>query len=64
MNENGNEHDDLQINIERFGPGPEVIEEVSQAVSNYPAVQEQLSETRHRLLSVRLLAPAVKDKPD
>ena len=64
MSENGNEHDDLQINIERFGPGPEVIEEVSQAVSNYPAVQEQLSETRHRLLSVRLLTPAVKDKPD
>ncbi len=31
MNENGNEHDDVQINIERFGPGPEAIDEVTQA---------------------------------
>jgi hypothetical protein len=60
MNENG----DLRIDIERFGPGPEVIEEVSQAALNHPSVQRQLSETRHRLLSVRLLTPAVEDKPD
>jgi hypothetical protein len=31
-----NEHSDLQINIERFGPGPEVIDEVSQAVLDHP----------------------------
>lgn len=60
---NGNEHDGLQIDIERFGPGPEVIDEVSQAALNHPAVQEQLSETRHRLLSVQLLEPALEDKP-
>jgi hypothetical protein len=35
MNENG----DLRIDIERFGPGPEVIEEVSQAALNHPSVQ-------------------------
>jgi hypothetical protein len=59
-----NEHSDLQINIERFGPGPEVIDEVSQAVLDHPSVQEYLSETRHRLLSVRLLESASQGKPD
>ena len=59
-----NERDDLQIKIERFGPGPETIDEVSQAALNHPSVKEQLRETRHRLLSVRLLTPEVKDKPD
>jgi hypothetical protein len=59
-----NEHSDLQINIERFGSGPEVIDEVSQAVLDHPSVQEYLSDTRHRLLSVRLLDPVVEGKPD
>ncbi len=35
MKENGSEHDDLQINIERFGPGPEAIDEVSQVTLNH-----------------------------
>jgi hypothetical protein len=61
---NGNDHDDQQIDIERFGPGPEVIDEVSRAVLSHPLVQEQLRETRHRLLSVRLLERALEDKPD
>jgi hypothetical protein len=60
----GNDHDDQQIDIERFGPGPEVIDEVSRAVLSHPSVQEQLGETRHRLLSVRLLEPALEGKPD
>ncbi|MBA2533407.1 MAG: hypothetical protein H0V21_00180, partial [Rubrobacter sp.] len=64
MSDYGNEHDDLRIDIERFGPGPEVIDEVSQAALNHPSVQEHLSETRHRLLSVRLLEPALESKPD
>ena len=64
MKENGNEHDDLQINIERFGPGPEDIDEVSQATFHHPSVREQLSETRHRLLAVQLLNSAVQGKPD
>jgi hypothetical protein len=59
----GNEHDDAQIGIERFGPGPQVIDEVSQAALEHPSVREQLSGTRHRLLSVRLLEPALEDKP-
>jgi hypothetical protein len=61
---NGKEHDDLQIDIERFGPGPEVIDEVSRAVLGHPSVQEQLGEARHRLLSVQLLEPALEGKPD
>ena len=31
MTENGNEHGDLRIDIERFGPGPEAINELSRA---------------------------------
>src|SRR5215204_3830835 len=64
MSENGNEYDNLQINIERFGPGPETIDEVSQATLHHPSVREQLIETRHRLLSVRLLTSAPKGKHD
>src|ERR671911_1396324 len=64
MNENGNDHDDLQIEVEQFGPGPEVIDEGSQTVLDHPSVREQLRETRHRLLTVRLLQPAVEGKPD
>jgi hypothetical protein len=57
MTENGNEHSDVQINIEPVGPGPEVIDEVSQALAEHPSVQEHLSEIRSRLLSVELLDP-------
>jgi len=59
-----NEHGNPQIDIERFGPGPEVIDEVSQTVLDHPSVREYLSGTRHRLLSVWLLEPAVEGKPD
>jgi Copper amine oxidase, enzyme domain len=64
MKENEVEHNNLQINIEKFGPGPEAIDEVSQATFNHPSVREQLSETRHRLLSVQLLKSAGQGKPD
>jgi Copper amine oxidase, enzyme domain len=59
-----NENADLRIDIERFGPGPEAIEEVSQAVLGHSSVRDQLDETRRRLLSVRLLEPEVEGKPD
>src|SRR5215218_9878889 len=58
------EHSDMQINIERVGPGPEVIDEVSQALSEHPSVRAQLSETRQRLLSIELLNPVDAGKPD
>src|SRR5829696_4521183 len=51
------EQSDVQVNIEWAGPGPEVVDEVSQALSEHPSVQEQLSETRQRLLSIELLNP-------
>src|ERR687896_749794 len=51
------EHNEVQVNIEWAGPGPEVVDEVSQALSEHPSVQEQLSETRQRLLSIELLNP-------
>ena len=58
------EHSDVQIHIERFGPGPEVIDEVSQALSEHPSVQEHLSGTRNRLLSIELLDPVDAGKVD
>src|ERR687886_366175 len=58
------ENNDVHINIERSGPGPEVIDEVSQALAEHASVQEQLSETRSRLLSVELLDPVGADKAD
>jgi hypothetical protein len=60
----GDDHDVPQIDIERSGPGPEVIDEVSRAGLGHPSVQEQLGETRHRLLSIQLLEPALEGKPD
>src|SRR5918992_737281 len=58
------EYNDVQVNIESVGPGPEVIDEVKQALSEHASVQEQLSETRSRLLSVELLDPVDADKAD
>src|SRR5919205_43680 len=58
------EHSDVQINIERVGPGPEVIDEVSQALSEHPSVQEHLGGTRNRLLSIELLNPVGAGKID
>jgi hypothetical protein len=64
MTENGNEHNGLQITIERFGPGPEVTDAVRETVSDHPSVQEYLGEARSRVLSVELLNPTVRGKPD
>src|SRR5215211_3019405 len=58
------EYNEVQVNIEVVGPGPEVIDEVSQALSEHSLVQERLSETRSRLLSVELLDPVGADKAD
>jgi hypothetical protein len=59
-----NEQGDVRIEIERFGPGPEVNEEVSEAVLDHPSVKEHLDGTRHRLLTVRLLDAEFEGKPD
>ena len=58
MNGNGNEHDDLRIDIEGVGRGPDAIEEVQQVSLEHPAVRERLRGKRNRLLSVQLLEPA------
>jgi hypothetical protein len=58
------EYNDVQVNIEWAGPEPEVVDEVSQALSEHASVQEQLSETRSRLLSVELLNPQDAGKAD
>jgi hypothetical protein len=58
------EYNEVHVNIEAVGPGPEVIDEVSQALAEHPSLQEYLSETRSRLLSVELLNPVGVDKAD
>ena len=58
------EYNEVQVNIEAVGPGPEVIDEVSQALSEHASLQAQLSDTRSRLLSIELLNPAGADKAD
>src|SRR5918995_523480 len=58
------EYNEVQVNIEWAGPGPEVVDEVSQALSEHPSVQEQLRETRQRLLSIELLNPEGVDRVD
>ena len=64
MNKNGNEHDDLQIDVERVGRGPDAIDEVRRASLEHPAVRERLRGKRSRLLSVQLLEPAGRGKAD
>src|SRR5918994_2693808 len=58
------EYNEVQVSIEPVGPGPEVIDEVSQALSEHASLQEHLSETRSRLLSVELLNPEGVEKAD
>jgi hypothetical protein len=64
MTQNGNDYGDLQIYIERFGPGPETTDAVREAVSDHPLVQKYLGEARWRVLSIELLNPTVRGKPD
>lgn len=51
MSETGSEHDDLQIKIEGFSPGPEAIDEVSHAALDHPSVRGRLGEARQRMRS-------------
>ncbi len=50
-----NEQGDLQINIERFGRGPDAIDEARRASLEHPSVRERLRGKRNRLLSVQLV---------
>jgi hypothetical protein len=64
VSENENEHNDLQINVEAFGRGPDAIDEVRRASFEHPSVRERLRGKRNRLLSVQLLEPAGRGKAD
>src|SRR5215207_4319981 len=59
-----NEQSDVQIDIERLGPEPETIEEISRAAVEHPSSREYLSETRNRLLGVEFLEPTVEGKAE
>jgi hypothetical protein len=59
-----NEQGDVQIDIERLGPDPDTIEELSRAALEHPSSQEYLGETRNRLLGLELLEPKVEVKAD
>ena len=59
-----NENGDVRVDVETFGPGPEVTEKVSRTVLDHPSVSGYLNGARHRLLSVRLLDSPVEGKQD
>jgi hypothetical protein len=58
------EQNDVQIDIERLGPEPETIEEVSRAAFEHPSLQEHLGETRNRMLGLELLESTIVGKAD
>jgi hypothetical protein len=64
VSENENEHNDLRINVESFGRGPDIIDEVRRASLEHPSVRERLRGKRNRLLSVQLVEPAGRGKGD
>jgi hypothetical protein len=64
MNENGNERDNLRIDVERVGRGPDAIDEVRRVSLEHPSIRERLRGKRNRLLSVQLLEPADRGKAD
>jgi hypothetical protein len=64
VSKNENEQNDLRINVEMFGRGPDTIDELRRASLEHPSVQERLRGKRNRLLSVQLLEPAGRGKAD
>jgi hypothetical protein len=54
---------EIRVKIEPFGPSPEDMRAVAQAVMSHEAVQKRLAKTRNRLLSVDLIEPPREDKP-
>jgi hypothetical protein len=61
---NGNEQNDLRINVETVGRGPETIDEVRRASLEHPSVRERLRGKPSRLLSVQLVEPDGRGKDD
>jgi len=59
-----NERGDVRIDVERFGRGPDAVEEGRRASLEHPSVRERLRGKRNRLLSVQLVEPAGRGKAD
>lgn len=47
--------EELSVKVQPFGPGPEQVQALAQAVTKHRAVRAYLAKTRHRLLRVDLL---------
>jgi hypothetical protein len=54
---------DIRFKFESFGPTPEAIAALGQAVMKQKAVQARLAKTRNRLLRIDLLDPPEEAKP-
>ena len=54
--------EDLRVSIKSFGPTPEQVQALSQAVTKHASVQKLLARTRYRLLRVDLLDPSQAPK--
>jgi hypothetical protein len=59
-----NEDNDLRINVEVIGRGPDAVDEVRRAALEHRSVRERLRGKRSRLLSVQLLEPSGRGKGD
>lgn len=54
---------DIRLKTEPFGPKPEQMAAVAQAVMKHKAVQTRLAKTRNRLIRIDLLEPPEEAKP-
>jgi hypothetical protein len=54
---------DIQLKIQPFGPKPEDMAALAQAVMKHKAVQKRLAKTRNRLLRIDLIEPPEETKP-
>jgi hypothetical protein len=54
---------ELQVKIEAFGPKPEDLRSLAEAVTKHRSVQARLAKTRNRLLRIDLLDPSDETKP-
>src|SRR6266571_4369686 len=57
------EGEELRVSVKSFGPKPDKVRALAQAVTKHSAVQKLLARTRFRLLRVDLLDPTSELKP-
>ena len=59
----GKDGKEVGIKIAAFGPTPQYVQALAQALTKHTAVKKYLAKTRHRLLRLDLVEPADQPKP-